>query len=114
MSTYSMTRVSRGGLLFVSGQTPVAADGTVPDGAAAQTRVVLDRIHALLGEHGAGWDAVVKVTYFLSDIGDLAAVREVLVDVLPEPRPAASLVEVSGLIDPRFLVEIEAVADLGA
>jgi 2-iminobutanoate/2-iminopropanoate deaminase len=108
-----MTRVSRGGLLFVSGQVPLTADGAVPDGAAAQTRVVLSRIHALLAEHGVGWAEVVKVTYFLRDIGDLAAVREVLTDVLPEPRPAASLVEVSGLIDPRFLVEIEAVADLG-
>ena len=108
-----MTRVSRGGLLFVSGQTPVTADGDVPDGAAAQTRVVLARIEALLAEHGAAWADVLKVTYFLRDIGDLAAVREVLTDVLPEPRPAASLVEVSALIDPRFLVEIEAVADLG-
>lgn len=31
---------------------------------------------------------------------------------VPEPRPAASLVEVSGLMDPRFLVEVEAVAEL--
>jgi len=108
-----MTRTSRGGLLFISGQTPVAADGTVPADAAGQTRVVLDRIQALLAEHGAGWEAVLKVTYFLRNIGDLVAVREVLIEVLPEPRPAASLVEVSGLIDPRFLVEIEAVAELG-
>jgi 2-iminobutanoate/2-iminopropanoate deaminase len=107
-----MTRLARGPLLFVSGQTPVADDGTVPAGAEAQTRVVLDRIHELLVENGVEWEAVVKVTYFLRDIGDLAAVRQVLVDVLPEPRPAASLVEVSGLIDPRFLVEIEAVAEL--
>ena len=51
-----------------------------------------------------------KVTYFLTDIGDLAAVRAALDEVLPHPRPAASLVEVSGLVDPRFRVEIEATA----
>ena len=62
-----MTRVSHGPLLFVSGQTPTTDDGSVPEGAAAQTRVVLDRIRELLGEHGAGWSAVVKVTYFLRD-----------------------------------------------
>jgi 2-iminobutanoate/2-iminopropanoate deaminase len=107
-----MTRIARGPLLFISGQTPMAQDGTVPDGAEAQTRLVLDRVHELLAEHGVGWEAVVKVTYYLRNIDDLADVRTVLLDVLPEPRPAASLVEVSGLVDPRFLVEIEAVAEL--
>jgi 2-iminobutanoate/2-iminopropanoate deaminase len=112
-ATFSMTRVAKGPLLFVSGQTPALPDGSVPEGAAVQTRVVLDKIEALLAEHEAGWPAVVKVTYFLRDIADLGAVRKVLLDVLPEPRPAASLVEISALIDPRFVVEIEAIADLG-
>jgi 2-iminobutanoate/2-iminopropanoate deaminase len=112
-STFSMTRVAKGPLLFVSGQTPALPDGSVPDGATAQTRVVLDKIEALLAEQQVSWPAVVKVTYFLRDLADLAAVREVLLDVLPQPRPAASLVEISGLIDPRFTVEIEAIADLG-
>jgi enamine deaminase RidA (YjgF/YER057c/UK114 family) len=108
-----MTRVAKGPLLFVSGQTPALPDGSVPEGAAAQTRVVLDKIEVLLAEHQVGWPAVAKVTYFLRDIAELGAVREVLLDVLPEPRPAASLVEITALIDPRFVVEIEAIADLG-
>ena len=110
---YSMTRTANGPLLFVAGQVPTLPDGSVPDGAAAQTRVVLDKIAALLAEHELGWPAVVKVTYFLRDIADLDAVREVLLNVLPEPRPTSSLVAISALVDPRFLVEIEAVADLG-
>lgn len=111
---YSMTRTSQGPLLFVAGQTPATPDGGVPQSAEAQTRVVLDKIAVLLAEHQLGWDAVVKLTYYLCDIGDLAVVRTVLLDVLPEPRPAATLVAISGLIDPRFVVEIDAIAELPA
>jgi 2-iminobutanoate/2-iminopropanoate deaminase len=56
----------------------------------------------------------VKLTYFLRDINDLQPFRDVMLAELPAPRPAASLVEVSNLIDPRFRIEIEGVADLGA
>jgi len=99
-----------GGFLFVSGQTPLTESGEVPDDAGGQATVVIDKIAAILAEAGAGLADVVKVTYFLTDIGDLAAVRASLDAVLPHPRPAASLVEVSALVDPRFRVEIEATA----
>ena len=75
---------------------------------------MLDKIEALLAEHGAGWPEVVKLTYYLRDLADLGTVRAALLERLPEPRPTATLVEISGLIDPQFLVEIDAVADLGA
>ncbi|HET9141598.1 RidA family protein [Actinophytocola sp.] len=112
-SVYSMTRVAQGPLLFVAGQTPAMPGGQVPPGAGPQTRVVLDKIAALLAEHGAGWPQVVKLTYYLRDLADLDAVRAALLERLPEPRPTATLVEISGLVDERFLVEIDAVADLG-
>jgi 2-iminobutanoate/2-iminopropanoate deaminase len=111
--TFSPARVARGPLLFVSGQVPMDVEGRVPEGIVDQTRLVLANIEGQLAAHDAGWDAVVKVTYFLRDLADLAPFREVLLSVLPQPRPAASLVEVSGLIDARFRVEIEAVAELG-
>lgn len=111
-AVYSHTRIARGPALYIAGQTPVAAGGTVPEGAEAQTRAVLDKIAALLAGHGLGWAAVVKLTYYLRDIGDLAAVRRVLLEVLPEPRPAATLVEINALIDERFLIEIDAIAEL--
>ena len=99
-----------GDFLFVAGQTPLDEFGEVPDDAGAQATVALAKIAAVLEPAGAGLDDVVKVTYFLTDIGDLAAVRSALDEVLPHPRPAASLVEVSALVDPRFRVEIEATA----
>jgi 2-iminobutanoate/2-iminopropanoate deaminase len=113
-TVYSMTRVARGPLLFVAGQTPALPGGQVPPQAGPQTKVVLDKIEALLAEHGADWPQVVKLTYYLRDLADLEPVRAVLLERLPEPRPAATLVEISGLVDPRFLVEIDAVVDLGA
>ena len=99
-----------GGFLFVAGQTPLSESGEVPDDAGEQAVVVLAKVAAVLSRAGAGLEDVVKVTYFLTDIGDLAAVRAALDEVLPHPRPAASLVEVSALVDPRFRVEIEATA----
>jgi len=99
-----------GGFLFVSGQTPLTEAGDVPDDAAEQATVVMEKVAEVLAEAGASLADVVKVTYFLTDIGDLAAVRAALDAVLPHPRPAASLVEVSALVDPRFRVEIEATA----
>lgn len=84
----------------------------MPEGAEAQTRLVLDKIAAILGEHGLGWLSVVKLTYYLCDADDIPALRTVLREVLPDPKPAATLAVVKGLVDGRFVVEIDAVADL--
>jgi 2-iminobutanoate/2-iminopropanoate deaminase len=111
---YSDTRTANGPLLFISGQVPIADDGTVPADIAGQTLLVVGKIEAHLAAHGLDWGAVVKLTYFLRDINDLQPFRDVMLAELPAPRPAASLVEVSNLIDPRFRIEIEGVADLGA
>jgi 2-iminobutanoate/2-iminopropanoate deaminase len=99
-----------GPIVFIAGQTPQRPSGEVPDEIGAQAIVVVDKIAALLAERDLGLADVVKVTYFLTDIGDLPQLREALDAVLPTPRPTASLVEVSALIDPRFRVEIEAIA----
>jgi 2-iminobutanoate/2-iminopropanoate deaminase len=113
-TVYSHARVAQGPTLYIAGQVPVTPNGSVPDGAEAQVRVVLDKIAALLAEHDLGWSAVVRLTYYLTDIDDLATLRRVLFEVLPEPRPTSTLLVVKGLVDKRFVVEIDAVADLGA
>ena len=99
-----------GGFVHVAGQTPLTSSGEVPADGGEQATVVVHKIAGLLAEVGLGLADVVKVTYFLTDLDDLGAVRAALDAVLPYPRPAASLVEVSGLVDPRFRVEIEAIA----
>jgi enamine deaminase RidA (YjgF/YER057c/UK114 family) len=99
-----------GPLVFVAGQTPQSPTGEVPDAVAEQVRIVIAKIASLLAEHDAGLADVVRVTYFLTDVRDLAVVRSALDELLPHPRPAATLVEVSGLIDPRYRVEVDAIA----
>ncbi|ADD41678.1 RidA family protein [Stackebrandtia nassauensis] len=111
---FSPSRTATGTLVFISGQLPVDVDGTVPPDIAAQTKLVLDNIETKLDEHGLDWTAVVKLTYFLRDIDDLEAVREILRSVLPQPRPAASLVEVSNLVNPHCKLEIDAIAQANA
>jgi len=106
---YEQVRVA-GPFAFVSGQTPLDDQGGVPADAAGQVGVVVGKIEGLLRGIGMGLADVVKVSYFLTDIADLAEVREALDQLLPHPRPAAVLVEVSALIDPRFRIEIDAVA----
>ncbi|WP_017545989.1 RidA family protein [Nocardiopsis prasina] len=111
--TYSDALLADGPLLFVSGQTPVAPDGDVAGDAGGQTRQIFRNMEAVLARHGADLTHVVKLTYYLRHITDLDEFRSALLDSLPgEHRPAATLVEVSGLVDPRFHVEIDAVACL--
>jgi 2-iminobutanoate/2-iminopropanoate deaminase len=109
-----MARVAQGPTLYVAGQTPALPDGSVPDGAEAQTRVVLDKIEAILGEHTVDWSSVVRVTYYLCDLDDVPAMRTAVLERLPDPKPTSTLLVVKGLVDKRFLVEIDAVADLSA
>ena len=99
-----------GPFIFVAGQTPQDASGDVPADIEGQVAIALGKISALLSPFGAGLSDVVKVTYFLTTIDDLAGVRAALDVALPHPRPTATLVEVSALIDSRFRIEIDAVA----
>lgn len=100
------------GLLFISGQVPVAPDGSTPESITEQTHLVFDHINALLAEHGADHTALRHVRYCLTDREDLAAFREVARERLPLPRPAATLAFVAGLVSPAFRIEIEAIAQL--
>lgn len=102
-----------GSFVFIAGQTPQRSSGDVPHGIEDQVAIALGKIDALLSERGLELGDVVKMTYFLTDLADLDGVRAALDRVLPHPRPTASLVEVSALIDPLFRIEIEAVAFRG-
>jgi len=104
--------VRAGELLFVSGCIAVDGEGALVGGddVVAQTRQVFVNLEAILGAAGASIHDVVKVTVFLTDIRDRAAVNSVREAVFGETRPASTLVEVSQLVLPDALVEIEAVA----
>ncbi|GHD22566.1 hypothetical protein GCM10007147_16980 [Nocardiopsis kunsanensis] len=111
---YSDALVAPGPLLFLSGQFPVSSDGEVPGDVAGQTRQVFTNMERLLAGHGADLGDLVKITYYLRHITDLDEFRSALSDCLPRGhRPAGTLVEVSGLVDPRYLVQVEGIASLG-
>ena len=101
-----------GRLLFVSGQVPVAADGTLPEGFRAQCLLAWRNLEAQLRARGMGLDDLVKVTTFLADRRDAAENRRVRQGVLGHRAPALTVI-VAGIFDERWLVEIEAVAASG-
>jgi 2-iminobutanoate/2-iminopropanoate deaminase len=106
--------VRAGNLLFVSGCVSLDADGKlVGEGdVVAQARRVFENIRLCLAAAGASFADVVKVTTFLTDISDRARINPVRQEFFGNVRPASTLVEVSALVLPEFLIEVEAVAVL--
>ena len=103
--------IPAGRLVWTSGQVAVDAAGTVPDGWTAQTRLVFEHLGRALAAQGAGWPDVVKLTYFVTGVEELATVRSVRDEFVDTGRPpTSSLVQVAGLIRPDLLIEVEAVA----
>ena len=93
--------------LVVSGQVGTEVDGSVPDSGQAQVALVFRNLQAILQANGMGWGNVVKITSFLTDRSLLGAYRAARDAVTTEHLPASTLLFVSGLADPRFMVEIE-------
>lgn len=92
----------------------IAVAGTTGagDGIAAQAREALRRIEVALNEAGGSLCDVVRTRIYVTDISQWQAVGAVHADVFGDIRPVATMVEVSALISPELLVEIEADAYL--
>lgn len=99
--------------VLVSGTAPVWPDGSCPDDPAVQTRRCLEIILQALSELGAGPEHVVRTRMFLTRAEDWEAVGRAHGEVFQELRPAATMVVVAALLDPRWRVEIEAEAIVG-
>lgn len=99
----------------VAGTTAVDASGTVvgPGDPAAQTRFILDKMLRALAEAGGRAEDVIRTRIYLTDITQWEAVGRAHGEVFGHIRPATAMVEVSRLIDPALLVEIELDAVLG-
>jgi 2-iminobutanoate/2-iminopropanoate deaminase len=98
-----------GRLLFVSGQVPVAPDGSVPAGYEAQCRQAWANVIAQLRAAEMTLDNLVKVTIFLADRSGVEAYRAVRREVLGERRVALTCI-LPAIFDAAWLVEIEAIA----
>ncbi|MGI8691305.1 MAG: RidA family protein [Geodermatophilaceae bacterium] len=96
-------------LLFVSGQIPQTRDGHVPACIEDQCRLVWANLRLTLEEAGMGVTNLVKITTFLSDREHAAVNTAVRQDVLGDHRPSLTVI-ITGIRDPAWLVEIEAIA----
>ncbi|MFI5939155.1 RidA family protein [Streptomyces uncialis] len=112
-TAYTHVVLGTGRFAAISGQLALDEDGKLVGAGdpAAQARQIFTNLGRCLAAAGAGFDDVVKLTYFVTDIRNLAAVREVRGDFLDPARlPASSAVQVGALVGPEFLMEIEAYA----
>jgi len=99
-------------LLFISGMTARDREGKVvgKGDMRAQTRQVMENIKAVLDQAGATFDHIVKVTVFITDMSKFKEIHEVRAEYFKRDYPASTMVQVSGLVSPEMLIEIEAVA----
>ena len=110
--------VKIGPTIYVSGQVALDDDGRVvgPGDIAVQTRRALENVQAILAQKGATMRDVVKVTSFIAQrtSGMVSSYDGVFGEFFPNDCPASTLVEVKSLVLRDLLVEIEAVAVIGA
>jgi enamine deaminase RidA (YjgF/YER057c/UK114 family) len=110
---YSHAIVKPGTPVFIAGQVALDADGSlVGEGdVAAQANQVLANLKAVVTACGGTMDDIVKITVFTTDIAHRPALAEARKKHFRSGHfPASTFLVVSSLADPRFLVEIEAVA----
>ena len=103
---------AKGKLVFVSGMTARRADGTIAGigDIEEQTRQVCENIKHALEAAGAGMDDVCRIDVHLRNIGDRERFNKVRKEFWPADPPASTLVEVTKLVSPEYLIEITAIA----
>ena len=113
--TVGFSRAVRiGRRVIVSGTAPVRADGSCDADAGKQMGRCLEIIGAALEEAGASLRDVIRTRMFITDAAEADAVGAAHREAFGESRPAATMVVVAGLLDPRWKVEVEAEAEVPA
>ena len=110
-ATIGFSRAVRAGeRVLVSGTAPIWPDGSCDPDAGVQAHRCLEIIAAALAEAGASVDDVVRTRIYVTDPRFAGAVGRAHGEVFGAARPAATMVVVAALLDPRWHVEIEAEA----
>ncbi|MCM3925227.1 RidA family protein [Frankia sp. AiPs1] len=113
-ATIGFSRAIRvGDRVVVSGTGPVWPDGTVVADAQAQARRCFELIGAALAQAGASLHDVIRTRMYLTGTQHAAAVGAVHRELFATIRPAATMVVVAGLLDQRWVVEVEVEAVIG-
>lgn len=94
-------------VVSVSGQVGVAADGSIPQDVAAQSEICWQNIVEILKANDMGVQDIVKVTQYLTRVEDRDAHFEVRNRFLGDHKPTSTLLFISALAEPAFVVEVE-------
>ena len=105
-------KVSNGHLIMLAGQVATDAEGRTVGGSdiKVQARRVYENIQAALEAAGAGMEDVIRLTVYLTDQASIPGSMEARREWFSPPYPASTLLIVSGLAKPEWLIEIDAVA----
>ncbi|MDC4876288.1 RidA family protein [Acinetobacter baumannii] len=99
------------GFIFLSGEVPLNADGTIPEGIEAQTELVLNKIAQTLSQQSATLNDVVSVTVYLTDKSDFASFNQVYERFFVQPYPVRTTVIADLVIEAK--IEITVIAKKG-
>ncbi|GIL14174.1 MAG: RidA family protein [Chloroflexi bacterium] len=104
-----------GNIVEVAGTTAVDENGQVVGAGDvyAQTRYILEKIERALNQAGAARTDVIRTRMFVTDISQWQEIGRAHGEFFRDIRPAATMVEVSALVSPELLVEIEVSAVIG-
>ena len=104
--------VKVGSTVYIAGQVGINIDGSVvsKDDASAQARQIWHNLEAAVTSAGGTLENIVKTTTYVTDIGHAAAARQVRGELFPTNPPTSTLLVVSQLASPDYLMEIEAIA----
>jgi enamine deaminase RidA (YjgF/YER057c/UK114 family) len=97
-------------LLYISGEVGVLPDGTVPEVIEIQAEAFWRYIIAILADAGMGVEDLVKITTYLVRSEDVGAAGAARAKHFGDARPDSATIIVKALVDPAWLIEIEAVA----
>lgn len=105
---------AKGKLVFISGMTARAADGSITGigDVEAQTRQVCENLKAACEAAGGTLDDVVRVDVYVRNIEHFATIHKVRAEYFKAPVPASTMVEVSKMVSAEYLIEISAIAVL--
>ncbi len=104
--------VKVGNTVYIAGQVGITIDGNVVSkgDAEAQSRQIWQNLEAAVKSAGGVLENIVKTTTYVTDITHSAAARQVRAELFPTNPPTSTLLVVSQLASPDYLMEIEAIA----
>lgn len=102
-----------GGQFFISGMVGREADGSIPDGMAAQAAIAFRKIRDLAEAAGGKMSDVVQINVFATDLA-VDEFQRVRREFFSGDFPCSTFVQVKGLADPRLVVEINATGFIGS